>query len=244
VAEQHRIEHVMGIPIGIEVRDRVDDVAIDAAFAHLRWVDATFSTYLAGSEISRLDAGTLALADAAPAVRAVLERCAALTRATSGWFDVRATGRLDPSGFVKGWAVDGAAAILGAAGARDFCVHAGGDLRVGAGGAWRVGVQHPLRRDRVAAVLVARGLAVATSGAYERGRHIVDPHSGRPPAGVLSVTVVAPDLGTADAYATAAFAMGLDGPAWTATLPGCDALTILTDGRVLSTAGVARLRLL
>jgi thiamine biosynthesis lipoprotein len=244
VAERRRIEHVMGIPVGIEVRDPVDGGAIDAAFAHLRWVDATFSTYLASSEISRLDAGALALADAAPAVRAVLERCAALKRATGGWFDVRATGRLDPSGFVKGWAVDGAAAILAAAGARDFCVNAGGDLRVGAGGAWRVGVQHPLRRDCVAAVLAARGLAVATSGAYERGRHIVDPHSGRPPAGVLSVTVVGPDLGTVDAYATAAFAMGLDGPAWTATLPGCDALTILADGRVLSTTGVARLRLL
>jgi thiamine biosynthesis lipoprotein len=244
VADVHRIEHVMGIPVGIGVRDRVDDGAIDAAFAHLRWVDGTFSTYRASSEISRLEAGTLALADAAPAVREVLARCAALERATGGWFDARATGRLDPSGFVKGWAVDGAAAILAAAGARDFCVHAGGDLRVGAGGAWRVGVQHPRRRDRVAAVLAARGLAVATSGAYERGRHIVDPRSGRPPAGVLSVTVVAPDLGTADAYATAAFAMGLGGPAWTATLPDCDALTILADGRVLSTAGMARLRLL
>jgi thiamine biosynthesis lipoprotein len=244
VAELHRIEEVMGIPVGIEVRDGVDDGAIDSAFAHLRWVDATFSTYLPGSDISRLDAGTLALADAAPAVRAVLERCAALKRSTGGWFDVRATGRLDPSAFVKGWAVDGAAAILAAAGARDFCVHAGGDLRVGAARPWRVGVQHPLRRDRVAAVLAARNLAVATSGAYERGRHVVDPHSGRPPDGVLSVTVVAPDLGTADAYATAAFAMGLDGPAWTATLADCHALTILADGRVLSTEGMARLRLL
>ncbi len=235
----------MGIPVGVEVRDRdVDPGAIDAAFAHLRLVDATFSTYVADSDISRLDAGTLALDDAAPAVRAVLERCAALKRRTGGWFDARATGRLDPSGFVKGWAVEGAAAILTRAGARDFCVHAGGDVRVGNGGVWRVGVQHPLLRDRVAAVLAARDLGVATSGAYDRGQHVVDPHSGRPPEGVLSVTVAAPDLGIADAYATAAFAMGLDGPAWTATLPGCHALTILADGRVLSTPGMVELRLL
>jgi FAD:protein FMN transferase len=58
---------------------------------------------------------------------------------------------------------------------------------------------------------------------------------------VLSVTVAGPDLGTADAYATAAFAMGLDGPAWTATLDDYAALTILADGRVLSTPGLDRL---
>jgi FAD:protein FMN transferase len=243
VAEQRRIEQVMGIPVGIEVAD-VDAAALDRAFDHLRWVDATFSPFIADSEISRLDSGALALADASPDVRAVLERCALLKRRTGGWFDVRATGRLDPSGFVKGWAVEGAAAILTRAGARRFCVHAGGDVRVGGRRVWRVGVQHPLLRDRVAAVLAARDLGVATSGAYERGQHVIDPHSGRPPEGVLSVTVAAPDLGIADAYATAAFAMGLDGPAWTATLPDCHTLTILADGRVLSTRGMELLRLL
>jgi len=242
-----RVERVMGIPVGIDVRDRgVDPGALDRAFAHLRWVDATFSPFVADSEISRLDAGTLALRDASPEVRAVLEQCAALARRTGGWFDVHATGRLDPSGFVKGWALDGAAATLAAAGARSFCLHAGGDVLVrgerAPGQPWRVGVQHPLRRDRVAAVLRARDLGVATSGAYERGPHVIDPHRGRPPVGVLSVTVAAPGLGLADAYATAAFAMGLDVPAWTATLRDCEALTILADGRVLSTPGLERLR--
>jgi thiamine biosynthesis lipoprotein len=233
----------MGIPVGIEVRDDgAEPVALDDAFAHLHRVDATFSPFLADSEISRLDAGRLARDDASPVVRAVLDRCEELRRATGGWFDVRATGRLDPSAFVKGWAVEGAAAILARAGARDYCVNAGGDLRVGGGGTWRVGIQHPLERDRVAAVLAARDLGVATSGAYERGAHVVDPRTGRPPEGVLSVTVVAPDAGLADAYATAAFAMGRDGPAWTATLRGCEAMTILADGRVLSTPGLARLR--
>jgi len=82
--------------------------------------------------------------------------------------------------------------------------------------------------------------AVATSGAYERGAHIVDPRSGRPPAGVESVTVVGPDLASADAYATAAFALGEEGPAWTAGLSGYEAMTILAGGRVLSTPGFAK----
>jgi FAD:protein FMN transferase len=238
----------MGIPVGIDVRnDGADPAAVDRAFAHLRAVDAAFSPYRASSDVSRLGAGTLALRDARPDVRAVLARCERLRRATGGRFDVRATGRLDPSGFVKGWAVEGAVAILRAAGARDLCVHAGGDVRVAGerapGRPWRIGVQHPLERDRVAAVLETdAGLAVATSGAYERGAHIVDPRTRRPPRGVLSVTVAGPDLGTADALATAAFAMGRDGPAWTTTLRGYEALTILAGGRVLSTPGMAAWR--
>ena len=106
--------------------------------------------------------------------------------------------------------------MLGEAGARNVCVHAGGDVCVrgerAPGRPWRVGIQHPWQRDRVAAVLCTRGLAVATSGAYERGAHIVDPRTGRAPQGVASVTVLGPDLAIADAYATAAFAMGVEGP--------------------------------
>jgi thiamine biosynthesis lipoprotein len=107
---------------------------------------------------------------------------------------------------------------------------------------WRVGIRHPEEPEQLAAVVAVEDLAVATSGTYERGEHIVDPHTGRPPAGLLSVTVVGPDLATADAYATAAFAMGADGPAWTATLTGYDALCITSDHRVLSTQGFARHR--
>jgi len=69
---------------------------------------------------------------------------------------------------------------------------------------------------------------------------VLDPHTGAPPEGVLSVTVTGPVLGTADAYATAAFAMGRDGPAWTAGLDGYEALTMLADGTVLSTPGFPR----
>jgi len=161
--------------------------------------------------------------------------------ARPGYFDVRAGGRLDPSGLVKGWAVAGAAARLAAAGARDLFIDAGGDIAT-RGGSWRIGIRHPLDRGRLAAALEGSDLAVATSGEYERGRHVVDPHTGRPPEGLLSVTVVGPDVAAADAYATAAFAMGAAGPAWAATLPAYDAVCITADQRVLSTPGMARHR--
>jgi thiamine biosynthesis lipoprotein len=235
----------MGMPVAIEVRDAPDIApgAIERAFAWLEWVDRTFSTYRPESEISRLNAGTLARDRAHPLVREVLDRCAALRVETGGAFDAAAPrpGELDPTGLVKGWAVDRAVALLQGAGAGKLCVNAGGDVAV-RGGPWRVGIRHPHRSDRLAAVLRITDGAVATSGAYERGAHIVDPRTGRPPHGVVAVTVVGRDLATADAYATAAFALGEDGPAWTATIDPYQAMTVLAGDRVLSTPGISALR--
>jgi thiamine biosynthesis lipoprotein len=237
-----RIEHVMGMPVRADVRDRgVDAGVLDEVFAWLRFVDATFSTYDPRSEICRVQRGELAVAAAHPLVREVLGRCEALRVETGGAFDARAPlgASPDPTGLVKGWAVERAARILEDAGARNFCLDAGGDVCLrGApapGQRWRVGIRHPRQRDRLAAVLELGDGAVATSGAYERGPHIVDPRTGRPATGALSVTVVGPDLGTADAYATAAFAMGARGPAWTATLGEYAAMTIVAGDRVLAT---------
>jgi FAD:protein FMN transferase len=161
--------------------------------------------------------------DREPQVRAVLKRCAKLRDETGRAFDG------DPMGYVKGWAAERAAGMIAA----ECCVNAGGDVRVK--GRWRVGIQHPLRRDRTAAVIEIEDLAVATSGTYERGDHIRGARED-----ILSVTLVGPDLGTADAYATAAF---IRGPEWTARLPGYEAMTILKDHTVLETRGFAHLRI-
>lgn len=240
-----RVEHVMGMPIVVDARDdSVDDVALEQLFDWLRFVDATFSTYKPDSEISRLNRGELDLDDAHPDVREVLERCEELRLETRGYFDARAAAAagIDPSGLVKGWSVERGAAILDRAGAANYAINAGGDIVVRGGAlpdsCWSIGIEHPARPDAVSAVIEATDLAVATSGAYARGDHVHDPHTRRPPVGVLSVTIVGPDLGTADAYATAAFAMGARGPHWTARLPrGYEAMTILADETVLATSG-------
>jgi thiamine biosynthesis lipoprotein len=224
----------MGTAITVEIRDRdIPRQGLERAFDWLRWVDRTFSTYDADSEISRLNTGDLGLTDAHPLVRSVLARCEALKAGTDGYFDAGAPlrGGLDPSGLVKGWAVDVAFAGLRRAGARQLCIEAGGDVRV-AGGPWRIGIRNPRQRERLAAVVVLRSGAVATSGAYERGPHVINPYTGRPPAGTLSVTMIDRTLARADAHATAAFAMGPQGPAWSARLA---AMTILADDQVLLT---------
>ena len=241
---RRRVEQIMGTAIGIDVRGQgLPDAAIDDAFALLRDIDARFSTYRPDSEVSRLIRGELDEADGLSAeLRAVLGLCEDLRRTSDGYFDIRRhrpDGRPDPTGLVKGWAIEEAAFRLDEAGARDFAINAGGDIVASGepepGRPWRVGIRHPEQADRVAAVLGIRDLAVATSGAYERGDHIIDPHDGRPARDLLSLTVVGPSLTYADAYATAAFAMGSAGPAWVHGHPGYGAYAIGADRRAVWT---------
>lgn len=241
------VEHHMGTAIVLDVRDdEPDDGAIARMWDWFRWVDETFSTYKDDSEISRLNRGELALEDAHPEVQEILAWCERLRVETKGYFDVRANGNgIDPSGLVKGWSVDRAAKLLDEAGFVNYGLNAGGDMVLSGRPVpdlhWRVGIQHPLIPDKLAAVVEGNDLAVATSGEYERGQHVFDPHTHLPPSGILSVTVTGPDLATADAYATTALAMGEKGPAWTARLRGgYQAMTITADEQVLCTAKFPR----
>ena len=242
----HRVAAVMGTVISIDVRDPgIPESVLDAMLARLEQIEARFSTYRPDSEISRIGRGELAEADASPEVRFVLGMCDDLHRTTGGWFDARghrADGLLDPSGLVKGWAVEEAALLLDDAGARNYACNCGGDVIARGepepGRPWRVGIRHPDHVDAIARVLAVRDLAVATSGTYERGEHIRDPRTGGAPTGLHSVTVVGPSLTWADAYATTAFAMGVSGPEWVATHPGYGALAITTDRRLAWTPSV------
>src|SRR5207249_5369376 len=108
---------------------------------------------------------------------------------------------------------------------------------------WRVGIQHPWERDRVAAVLAVADGAVATSGRYERGDHVLSPATGLPALDLASVTVVGPDLGIADAYATAAVVLGpAEGVRWLATRAGYEGMAITDTRAVLLTPGFDRYR--
>ena len=233
----HRVEHIMGTAIGLDVRDpEVRPDALERAFEYLRGVDERFSPFKAGSEVSRLIRGDIDESDAGAELREVLAMSDEIRRTSEGYFDIRGhrpDGRPDPTGLVKGWSLENAGRILEAAGARNYCINGGGDILVrgeaAPGHAWRIGIRHPLIADAVATVLAIRGGAVATSGAYERGEHIRDPFTGMTPIDLRSITIVGPSLTYADAYATAAFAMGPTGLAWVAQLPDYEGCAITTD---------------
>jgi thiamine biosynthesis lipoprotein len=243
---QRRVTHLMGMPISLAVRGRhADDdrgtAAWHAALAELRHVDRVFSTYRHDSVISRLGRGELSLRECPDDVGEVLELADQARQQSGGAFNVHrrdSNGKLllDPSGVVKGWAVERAARALVALPGTDFCLSAGGDLVCHSGRsestAWRIGIEDPTDPRRVLAVVEIRDGAVATSALSHRGDHIVDARSGRTPTEPASVTVIGPDLVWADIDATAAFARGADAAQWLRGRRGRQGLVVWADGTV------------
>jgi FAD:protein FMN transferase len=219
-----------------------DEGLVDETFAWLHEVDRRFSTYEHDSEVNKLDRGDLAFAACSPDMRTVLDTCADLWRRTDGFFDAYATGRLDPSGYVKGWAVQVASERLTAAGAINHYIEAGGDLQTrgepAPGRPWHVGIRHPWEHDKVCFAVAGTDLAVATSGLYERGLHVINPRTGQPAELLSSVTVVGRDLALADAYATAAVAMGEAGLEWLANLKDHESAVVMSDGTAYTSPGL------
>jgi len=246
------VEHVMGMPISLALRGRhTDDLAARAAWAEvvveLREVDRVFSTYRDDSCVSLLGRGEIGLEDCPPEVAEVLELGERARGESGGAFSVLRPGPdgepvLDPSGAVKGWAVERASAALAGLDDTDFCLSAGGDLTCRTldpdGAPWRVGVEDPTDPLRILAVVPVFTGAVATSGTAHRGQHLVDARTGRPPAGVASVTVVAGSLTWADIDATAAYAQGPDAARWLETRPGRSGLVVWADGTTTTVAPV------
>ena len=234
------VEHVMGMPVSLALRGRhTDDAAARGAWAEamaaLQDVDRVFSTYRPDSFVTRLARGEVTLDDCPPEVAEVLALGELARLQSHGAFDVRRAGVLDPSGVVKGWAVERATRPLRALPDTDVCLSAGGDLVCHVAGLaspdWRIGIEDPHDPTRVLAVVPVRNGAVATSGLAHRGGHVVDARTGAVPDAIASVTVVHDDLTWADIDATAAFALGRDAARWLRTRPRRRGLVVWADGR-------------
>jgi thiamine biosynthesis lipoprotein len=145
-------EHCMGTVFSFDLRPpSVPAAVLEDVIAWLHRIDATFSTYRPGSEICRLAQGEITVAGCAPEVQEILGLCDRLREATGGCFSAYASGTLDPSGVVKGWAVERAAAMLRRAGSRNALLTSGFILPPWANNAsWRLvaqklGVLYPPR---------------------------------------------------------------------------------------------------
>jgi thiamine biosynthesis lipoprotein len=151
-------------------------------------------------------------------VQEVWQLCLQAKYLSDGAFNPWAVaGGFDPSGLVKGWAADKCADMLSSLGIEHVQVNAAGDLALRGGfhdgvvKPWSIGVVNPDDRGEVVKVFEIMDGAIATSGAYERGAHISDPHSGMIGIGAKSATVVGPDGWLCDAMATALMVAGQDG---------------------------------
>lgn len=244
-ADQSRtvhVEHCMGTVFTVDIRDAGEwRDAIAEVVAWLHRVDAVFSAYRPDSDVSRMQRRELQVVDADPEIAAVLALCAQVQAETLGFFTAMPHGKIDPTGLVKGWAIERASQILRGRGALNHAVNGGGDLQLAGeaapGRAWNVGIADPRDHTRVATIVSGRDFAVATSGTAERGRHILDPFTDRPAAGgFMSASVAGPSLTRADAYATAAFVMGRHALEWVDTIAEYEALLIGTDGARLASS--------
>jgi thiamine biosynthesis lipoprotein len=240
VAKFHHREEVMGTVVTIDLFNDADLRRADVepqlleAVRLLHDADEVFSTWKPESPVSRLRRGEIEIAQAPAEVAEVLDLCATARDLSGGWFDPWAIpGGVDPTGYVKGWAAQRALDALVSPAIGGAIVNAAGDIATFGGPAdgvpFRVGIVDPASPRELAFVVETAG-AVATSGVYERGEHLVNPRTGESRTAVASATVSGPDLGLADALATALAVGGDEVLARIEVLEGYEALEIGFDG--------------
>lgn len=243
---QRRAWPVMGTWASLVAADSDQASAAQAVAGEvLADIEAQFSSYRADSEISRFNRGEVA--EPSKRLREVLAACSWLKDESGGIFDVHhagSPGAADVAGYVKGWAVDLAADALENAGIEHYALGVGGDWRVHGGHPegrpWHLAIVDPADRTQARSAVELTTGALATSGTYERGQHIVVPGGAaasspaEPDRQTTSFSVAGPLLRWADAFATIGFAMGLEGLGWVDRYAGYHGAIVAADGQMVA----------
>ncbi|MCL5409363.1 MAG: FAD:protein FMN transferase [Patescibacteria group bacterium] len=238
---------LMGMPITVKIIDpQANTDHLDEVFAYLDFVDHKFSTYKETSEISQINQHRLTPKQYSQEMIEVLNLCAETKQLTNGYFDIEnRLGLLDPSGLVKGWAIQKSAEILWKKGLQNFYIEAGGDVQVSGqnerGQNWRIGIQNPFQLSEIVQVICLTNCGLATSGSYLRGPHIYNPQQkDQIIEDVVSLTVIGPNVYEADRFATAAFAMGKKGIEFISSREGLAGYMIDNNKVITQTANFAQ----
>ena len=154
-------------------------------------------------------------------------------------------------GIGKGYAADKAKELLMSKGVTAGIINASGDMNTWGkqpnGSEWKVAITNPLNKNKAFALLPINNSAVVTSGNYEkfvnfngiRYSHIIDPRTGYPSSGIISVTVFAPKAELADALATSVFVMGKDtGLDRINQLPNIECIIIDDKGNIIKSKNI------
>ncbi|GAC1498861.1 MAG: FAD:protein FMN transferase [Candidatus Saccharimonadales bacterium] len=232
---------IMGMPISLEIIDKVNETIFSKVFSYFENIDARFSTYKSTSEISQVNNG-LDRSKWSPQMHEIMALAEETRLASNGYFNVSHGNIIDPSGIVKGWAIKNAADILESALVNNFYIEAGGDIQVKgnnrAGYKWTVGIRNPFELNQIIKTVQLDNMAVATSGNYIRGDHIYNPHrSVMSESSITSLTVIGPDAYQADRFATAAYAMDQKGIDFIEATPNLEGYMVAKNRLATFTSG-------
>jgi len=251
VEHHFQYDHVMGTSLDLVVWTSSTDAAerVEAAVLdEIRRLSGILNTRDPGSEISRLEAGN---ARPSPELNHVFRAYDDWTRRTGGVISIQPHGPNTPrnvDAIGKAYIVDRAAVAGRAAapGIDGLILNVGGDI-VTSGRASEFGIADPhASHDNAKPIarIRLRDAAMATSGSYARGAHLLDGRTGKPAQLAAGTTVVAANLVTANALATALCLLGIDdGMALVARTPGAEAFRVGCDGTVVRTQRFPRLEL-
>ncbi|VVB70098.1 ApbE family protein [uncultured archaeon] len=224
---------IMGMPVIVEIIDaNATNKAFEEVFNYLHYVDEKFSTYKDSSEITKINNGEIREENYSEDMKEVFKLSEETKNETNGYFDIKTpSGKIDPSGLVKGLAIYNSAKLLEKRGFNNYYVEVAGDIQVhgknSQGKNWRIGIRNPFNMKEIIKVLYIHDKGVATSGTYVRGQHVYNPHEGKEPVTeILSLTVIGPNIYEADRFATAVFAMGEKGITFMENLKGFEAYAV------------------
>lgn len=236
-----RVEHVMGTVVSITVvNGTAAEQAIRRAIALMHQVDHTFSLWKPDSAIWRQRRGQDISTPEQVQLTEVELLCRQAKAMSAGWFDPWSMSKgYDPTGMVKGWACERALEDMKMSNAS---VNAGGDIAVCGnpepGRTWLFGIQHPGQSDQLlCTAALPSGIALATSGTYQRGDHIISPMTKAPSSAVSSASVIGPSLALADAFATAIIAGGVEVAQLISDLDGYEVAVYDWSGQLLVSEG-------
>ncbi|MDB5187628.1 MAG: thiamine biosynthesis protein [Candidatus Kaiserbacteria bacterium] len=233
---------IMGMPVTVDIVGGTSN-DLENIFQYFVSIDERFSTYKVDSEISKINRGETQPDAYSPEMLEVLKLSEQTKQDTGGYFDIKTPdGLLDPSGLVKGWAINNAANMLRQQEYQHFWVEAGGDIQTSGKNServeWSVGIRNPFKPEEIVKVVYPRDEGIVTSGSYIRGRHIYDPHTNTPVStDIVSLTVIGPNVYEADRYATAAYAMSTQGILFIEQLPNFEGYAIDQHGMATMTSG-------
>ena len=198
------------MPITIEIIG-YSKKTIEKSYKKLEHINQLYSPYISTSELSKFWSQDQVISEMSKEFRLIYDECIKYEKLTDGYFSPFFEKRYNPTGFVKGWAIDQVSQIIEKDGYYDYCINLSGDMKFSSSGdkIWRVSIQNPFDKNKSIAVLALKNGAIATSGNYERGEHIKNPKDPDAISDIAGVTIVGEDIIKSDVLATAIYAMGL-----------------------------------